>query len=180
MMHRDNLDIPVSEWWMRSTSKFSRVVSPCWRLELEHRTGAGANEYAAFERIAGFSALSNNFSLARMVIGVGRLRFVFGCRLPKRGFEEHKIANFSWSSQARGFFARAIKTSPKMKKLVRCWYCDDNFERLERAQQLAKEKGVSPVVIAAAYVLAQKFSGLCADWAAQSGRNARFDGRVGY
>jgi aryl-alcohol dehydrogenase-like predicted oxidoreductase len=41
--------------------------------------------------------------------------------------------------------------------LVRCWYSDDNFQRLERAQELARQKNTTPINIAAAYVLAQPF-----------------------
>jgi len=40
---------------------------------------------------------------------------------------------------------------------VRCWYSDDNFERRERAIDLAKRKGVLPIHIALAYVLNQAF-----------------------
>jgi aryl-alcohol dehydrogenase-like predicted oxidoreductase len=41
--------------------------------------------------------------------------------------------------------------------LVRTWYSDDNFERLARVQQLARERKTQPVHIAAAYVLHQPF-----------------------
>ena len=40
---------------------------------------------------------------------------------------------------------------------MRCWYSDDNFIRRERAIALAKKKAVSPIAIAAAYVLTQPF-----------------------
>jgi len=41
--------------------------------------------------------------------------------------------------------------------MARCWYSEDNFHRLDRARELAKKKGVEPVVIAAAWVLCQPF-----------------------
>jgi aryl-alcohol dehydrogenase-like predicted oxidoreductase len=64
-----------------------------------------------------------------------------------------------WSSQARGFFldGRAAPDKREDKELVRCWYSDENFKRLERAKELAKKKGVLPINIALAYVLCQKF-----------------------
>ena len=40
---------------------------------------------------------------------------------------------------------------------MRCWYADDNFARRDRAVELAQAKGVSPINIAAAYVLQQPF-----------------------
>ena len=40
---------------------------------------------------------------------------------------------------------------------MRCWYSDDNFQRLERAGELARRRGVLPINIALAYVLCQPF-----------------------
>ena len=67
------------------------------------------------------------------------------------------MALFAWSSQAQGFFVRADPADRSDPGLVRCWYADDNFERLRRARKLAEKKGVRPVNIALAYVLAQPF-----------------------
>jgi aryl-alcohol dehydrogenase-like predicted oxidoreductase len=69
------------------------------------------------------------------------------------------MALMPWSSQARGFFVegRAHPDKKEDPELVRCWYSDDNFQRLERANELAKEKGVLPINIALAYVLCQPF-----------------------
>jgi aryl-alcohol dehydrogenase-like predicted oxidoreductase len=62
-----------------------------------------------------------------------------------------------WSAQARGFFVRAERGFTDDEQLVRCWYSDENFERLARARDLAEKKGVSPLNIALAYVLCQPF-----------------------
>jgi aryl-alcohol dehydrogenase-like predicted oxidoreductase len=43
------------------------------------------------------------------------------------------------------------------EELVRCWYAADNFERLARVERLSSERGVSPIVIALAWVLTQPF-----------------------
>lgn len=40
---------------------------------------------------------------------------------------------------------------------MRCWYSDSNFERRDRAIELAQKHGVSPIHIALAYVIAQPF-----------------------
>jgi aryl-alcohol dehydrogenase-like predicted oxidoreductase len=65
----------------------------------------------------------------------------------------------SWSSQARGFFleGRAAPDKRDDAELTRCWYSDDNFQRLERAKDLAGRYGVRPINIALAYVLHQRF-----------------------
>jgi aryl-alcohol dehydrogenase-like predicted oxidoreductase len=64
---------------------------------------------------------------------------------------------FPWSSQARGFFVdgRADPTDLSDPELVRCFYSDDNFERLARARQLSEKHNVSTISIALAYVLNQ-------------------------
>src|SRR5262249_6707112 len=63
-----------------------------------------------------------------------------------------------WSSQARGFFAgRAAPDDFSDPELARCWYSPDNFQRLERVEQLASERGVKPINVALAWVLNQPF-----------------------
>ena len=42
-------------------------------------------------------------------------------------------------------------------ELVRCYYSDDNFERLRRAEKLGTELGVPATAIALAFVLGQPF-----------------------
>jgi aryl-alcohol dehydrogenase-like predicted oxidoreductase len=65
---------------------------------------------------------------------------------------------FSWSSQARGFFTpRASRENLSSEEFNRCWYSEENFARKERAEILAREKGVLPINIALAYVLCQPF-----------------------
>jgi aryl-alcohol dehydrogenase-like predicted oxidoreductase len=68
------------------------------------------------------------------------------------------MPNFSWSSQARGFFTdRAGRDKRDNAELVRCWYNDRNFGRRDRAVELAEKLGKSPIHVALAYVLAQPF-----------------------
>jgi len=158
MMHRDNLDIPASEFVdvLNEHARAGRMKEfggSNWSIERVQE----ANDYALGKGLQPFTVVSNNFSLARLVDPVW-----FGCvsssdAASRAWLTEHQIALFSWSSQARGFFARGDRGFTGDAELVRCWYAEDNFERLERARQLAKERGVSPVAIAAAYVLAQDF-----------------------
>jgi predicted dehydrogenase/aryl-alcohol dehydrogenase-like predicted oxidoreductase len=158
MMHRDNLDVPVSDWveMLNEHVHAGRIKTfggSNWSL----RRVEEANAYAKAKGLQGFQSVSNNFSLARLVNPVWNGCIASSDALSRAWHEENQMALFSWSSQARGFFARADKNFTDDAELVRCWYSDDNFQRLERAQQLAKERGVSSVVIAAAYVLAQPF-----------------------
>src|SRR5690606_37168750 len=60
--------------------------------------------------------------------------------------------------QARGFFTgRAHPEDRSDAELVRCYYSDENFERLARAEALGDERGVPATAIALAFVLHQKF-----------------------
>jgi predicted dehydrogenase/aryl-alcohol dehydrogenase-like predicted oxidoreductase len=158
MMHRDNPDVPVGEFidvlnQQKNAGRMREFGGSNWSIPRLQE----ANDYAKLKGLQGFSVASNNFSLARMVEPVWSGCISSSDAASVAWFEENGMSLFAWSSQARGFFARANRDFTADRELVRCWYSDDNFQRLERAQQLAAQKGVSPVVIAAAYVLAQKF-----------------------
>lgn len=158
MLHRDNPRIPIGEWVEalnegRNAGLYRAFGGSNWSIERINE----ANEYARAHSLQGFSCASNNFSLARMVNPVWGGCISSSDPDSRAWFEETQTALFAWSSQARGFFARANPDFTSDAELTRCWYSDDNFERLKRAQQLAKERGVSPVVVAAAFVLAQPF-----------------------
>ena len=158
-MHRDNPDVPVGEFVdvlneHRDAGRIGAFGGSNWSIP---RLRA-ANAYAEAAGKTGFAVLSNNFSLARMVNAVWG-----GCLAASdpeyRGFlEETQLCLMPWSSQARGFFlGRARPDDLSDEELVRCWYCDDNFQRLERVNRMAAERGVLPINIALAYVLSQPF-----------------------
>ncbi len=161
MMHRDNPQVPVGEFIdvLNEHVRAGRMRSfggSNWSLERV----AQANEYARTKGLQGFSAVSNNFSLARMVKPVWG-----GCiaasDAPSRAWlQQAQLPLMPWSSQARGFFtARAdvpAEAQPD-RSLAECWYSQDNFERRKRAYELARQKGVEPINIALAYVLHQPF-----------------------
>ena len=158
MLHRDNLQVPVGEFVdvlneHKNAGRMQVFGGSNWSLERLKE----ANDYAQSKGLQGLQVASNNFSLARMVEAPWDGCISSSDADSRAWFARNNISLFSWSSQARGFFARADRDYTADEELVRCWYSDDNFERLQRAQQLAREKNVSPVVIAAAYVLSQPF-----------------------
>ncbi len=159
-MHRDNPDVPVGEFVdaMDAEVKAGRIRgifggSNWTRARLEEAT-----TYAAANGKTAPAALSNNFSLAEMLDPIWP-----GCVAAsddewKGWLAERQIPNFAWSSQGRGFFTdRAGREKTEDEELVRCWYSDRNFERRERAIELANRLGRKPIHIALAYVLAQPF-----------------------
>ncbi|MCC6416024.1 MAG: aldo/keto reductase [Opitutaceae bacterium] len=159
MLHRDNLEVPVGEFVdaLNDEVKAGRIRAfggSNWSL----KRVAAANRYAQRKGLQGFSVVSNNFSLARMVDPVWGGCISCSDVESRRWLKKHQLPVLAWSSQARGFFTeRAGRGKHDDAELARCWYSDDNFERRERAYALAEKKGVTPIAIAAAYVLAQPF-----------------------
>lgn len=159
LMHRDNPQVPVGE--------FVDV------LDEHHRAGRitvyggsnwttarfdEANAYAVQHGRTPFTLLSNHLSLAAAYDVPWE-----GCRHvgdpdSQVWLRERQVALFPWSSQARGFFTgRAAPDDRSDSELVRCFYSDENFERLRRVRELAAERGVEPTAIALAWLLHQPY-----------------------
>jgi aryl-alcohol dehydrogenase-like predicted oxidoreductase len=167
-LHRDDPSVPagevidiLNEHVQSGAVRAIGVSNWTWQRIKE------ANEYAAANGLVGFSFSSPNLSLAK-----ANEPFWSGCVSADEEtcawHEEEQFPLLSWSSQARGFFTGRF--SPEIRDnadLVRVFYSDDNWERLERAKQLAAEKNVSAIQIALAYVLNQPFP-TCALIGAQS------------
>ena len=158
IMHRDNPEVPVGEFvdvlnQHRQAGKMRVFGGSNWSLE---RVRA-ANDYANANTLQGFGVVSNQLSLARMVDPVWAGCLSSSDAESRAWFASTQTPLFPWSSQARGFFVRANPEFTEDEELVRCWYADDNFVRLERTQHLAKQKGVDPIHLALAYVLNQPF-----------------------
>jgi aryl-alcohol dehydrogenase-like predicted oxidoreductase len=160
MLHRDNTDVPVGEFVdvLNEHVKAGRIKAfggSNWTLARVDE----ANAYAKERGLQGFSVVSNNFSLARMVDPVWAGCIAASDAQSRAWFERTQTPLLPWSSQARGFFLEGNASPQKTddKELVRCWYSEDNFERLKRATELAEKKNVRPINIALAYVLNQPF-----------------------
>ncbi|MEM8768181.1 MAG: aldo/keto reductase [Pseudomonadota bacterium] len=170
-LHRDNLDVPVGEFVdaVNVEIRAGRIRTwggSNWTLE---RVKA-ANAYAAETGQQAMSAISNNFSLAHMVKALWpgvktATEPAFRAYLAETG-----MALMPWSSQARGFFTPWAEevmaqtgrenpvitgVQPTMAELAETWFSEDNFERRRRAVSLAEERGVTPIQVALAYVIAQ-------------------------
>ena len=77
-------------------------------------------------------------------------------------YQEAQMPLFTWSSLAGGFFSGRFRrdnlatfTDYFDKLCVQSYCVEDNFKRLERAEALGREKGLSLPQIALAYVLNQ-------------------------
>ncbi|MEV0802181.1 aldo/keto reductase [Kribbella sp. NPDC050281] len=159
MMHRDNEDIGVSEFVdvLDEHFKAGRIKAyggSNWSLSRFDE----ANAYAEANGKQPFTLLSNHLSLARAYDVPWK-----GCRHvsddeSQAWLRERQVALFPWSSQARGFFTGRAKPEDRSdEELVRCFYSDENFRRLDRARELAAAKGVEPTAIALAWLLHQPY-----------------------
>ena len=160
LMHRDNEEIPVGE--------FVDVLDEHFKAGRIKAYGGSnwsttrfdeANEYAEANGKQPFTLLSNHLSLARAYDVPWK-----GCRHvsddeSQAWLRDRQVALFPWSSQARGFFTGRAKPEDRSdEELVRCFYSDENFRRLDRARELGAAKGVEPTAIALAWLLHQPYS----------------------
>jgi predicted dehydrogenase/aryl-alcohol dehydrogenase-like predicted oxidoreductase len=160
MLHRDNPDVPVGEFVdvlneHLAAGRIRAFGGSNWSIQRVQQ----ANDYAKAHNKTGFTSISNNFSLARMVDPVWKGCISASDAGSRQWLAQTQIALFPWSSQARGFFlpGRAAPDKQSDAELVRCWYAQDNFQRLARANKLAARRNVLPINIALAYVLNQPF-----------------------
>lgn len=122
-----------------------------------------ANAYAAAHGLEGFVASSPNFSLA-----VQRKPPWPNCisisgpqaEAERRWYQEQGMPLFTWSSLAGGFFSGRFRrdnldtfTEYADKLVVESYCTEENFQRLDRVEELAREKGMTIPQIATAYVL---------------------------
>ena len=126
---------------------------------------AEANRYAAAHGLTPFTVSSPNFSLAEQVqepwpgcVSIGGP----SGRAARAWYQKENTPLLTWSSLAGGFFSGRFRRdnlggfTSYLDKLCVSSYCyEENFVRLERAEALAQEKGVSLPQLALAYVTSQ-------------------------
>lgn len=159
VMHRDNLDVPIGEF----VGVLNRLIDDGlirgaiggsnWSIERFE----AFNEYAGANDQRGMTVLNNNLSLARMVKPVWAGCVHVSDTESRKWLERTQTANFAWSSQARGYFLPGEQRMKLGADNFACWDSQDNRARRARAEELAARLGVTPINIAAAYVLNQPF-----------------------
>ena len=159
-LHRDNPDIPVSEFMdaldeVKSEGLINLVGASNWELG----RFSEARDYAKSNNKQPFTALSNNFSLAEMVDPVWP-----GCVGVNNEYIKYLIENqimlFPWSSQARGFFIKKKEitsnehfSNPSLEEEIRVWHNKKNLERRAKCFEIAEQKNLQPIQVALAYVV---------------------------
>jgi aryl-alcohol dehydrogenase-like predicted oxidoreductase len=123
---------------------------------------ASANAYAAAHDLTPFSVSSPHFSLAEQIEAPWDdcMTITGAARAQEwEWYRETQFPLFCWSSLAGGFFSgritRANQAEHAETLYLRCYGCEANFQRLERAEALAKQRGATLTQVALAYVLNQ-------------------------
>jgi aryl-alcohol dehydrogenase-like predicted oxidoreductase len=81
---------------------------------------------------------------------------IAGDEVGQAWYREQAMPVLSWSSQAGGFFSgRFTPDNPTNADMVRVYYNDANWARLERATRLGHELGLTATQVALAWVLNQ-------------------------
>jgi len=124
-----------------------------------------AEAYAQENSLSSFAVSSNQFCLALQYDNPypGTLSINSVPEDSERQwYKETQYPLLAWSSLARGFFSGKftrdnLKAFTDAQALIslRCYAREDNFMRLDRARQLAEEKGATVSQIALAYIFQQ-------------------------
>ncbi len=175
MLHRDNEEVPVSQIVdvmnrLYQEGKVKAFGGSNWT----HQRIEEANEYAAKHNLKPFTVSSPNFGLAEQIADpwLCDAHFGNGCvtisgpenDAARDWYGKNKFPVFAYSSLARGFFSGAFLSNEKEKAKeildqpgIIGYYSENNFERLQRCERVAKEKGVTVAQVAMAWIFNQDF-----------------------
>jgi aryl-alcohol dehydrogenase-like predicted oxidoreductase len=167
VLHRDDPAVPVGPVVEilnahQAAGRIRAFGGSNWR----HERIQMANEYAAAHGLIPFAASSPNFGLAEQVQdpwGPGCVSLAGPKEAEARAwYQRTQMPVFAYSSLGRGFFSgrvtrEALKNDPNIVDgACRTAYCHEvNFQRLDRAEILAKEKGLTVPQIAMAFIANQ-------------------------
>lgn len=170
LLHRDDPAVPVEE-----------IVTALDKLHREGKIGVyggsnwtverikEANKFAGENGMQPFTVSSPNYSLAHQVAdpwGGGCTTLTGPEHAEDRAwYLEQQMPILAYSALGRGFFAGAFKSDEyeKADEVMDCYgrkgyVCKENFNRLARAEQMAKKYRCSVAQIALAWIFSQKLN----------------------
>lgn len=166
LLHRDDTSVPVGPIIeVLNEHLKAGLIKAIGCSNWTHERVQEANCYAEAHGLIPFVVSSPNFCLADQIeepwTGCVSISGLSNQEARNWYMKEH-IALFPWSSLASGFLTGRF-TRDNIRNFevasdvlcVRTYGCERNFSRLERANVLAKEKGLTIPQIAIAYILNQ-------------------------
>lgn len=115
-----------------------------------------ANRYAADHDLEGFTVNSPGLSLARPteMFYPGTL---FADDSTRRWHADRQFPMLAWSTLAAGFAGGTTTEASSVDEVARVYFSDDNLERRRRAEELGRDRGLTGLQVALAFVLSQPF-----------------------
>ena len=163
VLHRDDPAVPVGPIVEVMNEHIRAGKVRAWGgSNWKHTRIQEANAFAAEAGLVPMTVSSPQYSLAE------QLREPWancvsitgpGGEEARKFYAESRMPVFAWSSLAGGFFSGRIQRDQLefedyfMKLAVDCYAAEPNFQRLDRAESLAAQKGRSLTQIAMAYVM---------------------------
>ena len=166
LLHRDDENVPVEPIIdVLHAHQEAGLIHAFGGSNWSHHRFEAANDYAAQNGLHPFVASSPNFSLAEQVQEPWDNCISISGRQGEEArawYADHQTPLFTWSSLAGGFFSGRFRRdnldrfAAYLDKLCVTSYCyEENFQRLDRVEELAQQKGMSIPQIATAYVMRQ-------------------------
>lgn len=166
LLHRDDPAVPVGPIVEvlnehKAAGRIRAFGGSNWSTE---RVQA-ANAYAEAHALTPFVASSPHFSLAEQIEAPWDdcITITGPANAHQREwYRQTRFPLFCWSSLAGGWFSgrltRANQAEHAEELYMRCYGREDNWQRLERAEALGRERGLSAAQVALAYVLNQDYN----------------------
>ena len=166
VLHRDDPSVPVGPI-VESLNEHLEAgrIHAFGGSNWTHERVGEANDYARAHQLTPFAVSSPNFSLAEQVkapwdgcVSISGPRNKEACDW----YTSEKMPLLPWSSLAGGFFSGRFRRDNLdefqngLDKLCVTSYCtEENFRRLDRVGELAREKDVTVTQVAVAYLFKQ-------------------------
>ncbi|MBA2627783.1 MAG: aldo/keto reductase [Gemmatimonadales bacterium] len=167
LLHRDDTSVPVGPI-VEALNEHHRAgrIRAFGGSNWTHERMQQANDYAKSKNLVPFTASSPNFSLAEQVNdpwGPGCVTISGPQQEGARAwYRSANMPMFAYSSLARGLLSGRVSranfetSKQQLDDACRNAYCHEvNFQRLDRVEQLAKEKGVTVPQLSMAWIMNQ-------------------------
>jgi aryl-alcohol dehydrogenase-like predicted oxidoreductase len=165
VLHRDDPSVPVGPIVEAINRHIEEGRIKAWGgSNWTHARIDEANRYAAEHGLRGMALSSPHYSLAESLADPwgGSSLSITGRdgAAARQWYRERRMPIFAWSSLCGGFFSGrfardtiAGMTDPADVRCVKSYCSEDNFRRLDRATELARERGATPAQIALAWLV---------------------------
>jgi len=163
-LHRDNPRVPVDEIidvlnQHLAAGRLRAIGASNWSVKRQLEAAA----YARAHGLVSFCASEIGFSLAPVSRENSDHNVIYMDEGTLQEYIETQIPVVAFSSQAEGFFSGKygrylpLPDTPQAKRVASLYFCEENWDRLERAQALAAKYGRTANQIALAFLLSQPF-----------------------